>query len=140
MGIVFPPAPKRCTVQPIRWQHGPAHHTSRLLVTYIQLNARQNYSSAYNSRATLAPPTRAGSHCLLLAHVLAFPSDYVGESGVVLVSCVTIVKLSSPGSSMSATNRGRACMRACISHLNWLVSPFSRYDTGVGCISGAELF
>ena len=44
--------------------------------------------------------------CLLLAHVLALPSDYVGEHCMVPVSRVTTEKLSPPGSSMSATKGG----------------------------------
>ena len=96
----------------LRHMHHPAraHH----------LNARQNQSSAHSARATpfppSGPPTSYGREaatlmaaipvCLLLAHVLAFPSDYIGEPCMVPVSCVTTAKLSPPGSSMSATNRG----------------------------------
>ena len=75
----------------------------------LHLNARQNYRyPAHNTRTILAPPTLSiyGGHCcvfscLLLAHVLA----------LVPVSRVTTPQLSSPGSSMSATNRG-VCTRA----------------------------
>ena len=65
-------------------------------------------------KLALAPPIQllmaaAGpsSVCaLLLAHVFALPSGYVGEPCMVPVSYVTTAKLSPPGSIMSATNWG----------------------------------
>ena len=132
--------------------HSPANQMSACHMHHHcahHLNARQNQSSAHNARATPAPPTfqptsngrktarstlppsmAAIPVCLLLAHAPALPAEYIGEPCMIPVSCVTTAKLSPPGSSMSATNRGL---------VRGLVSPFSKYNTGVSCVSGAEL-
>ena len=66
--------------------------------SYIWMRAKITGTPPTNTRVILAPPTLSISviSCLLLAHVLA----------LVPVSRVTTPQLSSPGSSMSATNRG----------------------------------
>ena len=105
--IVFPPAPKPQSVQPIRWQHGPAASAAPRHCAHIWI-ARQNYKPRPHTalaRPLVCTATPHGCHVssLLLAHV---PSDCSGEPCVVPVSCVTTAELSSPGSSMSATKQG----------------------------------
>ena len=97
LGIVFPPAPKSYAVQPIRCQH--RRYVTALIfecAPKLQVPRPQytwNTSPAYSLylwRSLLC------LSCLLLAHVLA----------LVPASRVTTPQLSSPGSSMSATNGG----------------------------------
>ena len=122
------------------------HATSLLL----HLNARQNYDSAH---AVLAPPTsyeQEQLHVLLMAGLC--------DSSPCSCACVTfrLCRLHLYGTCKSryysktissrfqhVCNQLRAviCKRAQLYFSLKLAgfSPFSRYDTGVSCISGAEL-
>ena len=100
---------------------GPAACTPRHC-SCIWMRAKIIYNSADND-TSYSPCT----------HVLALPSDYVGEPCTVPVSSVTTGKLSPPVSSMSATHRG--LVRGLVS----LQPPFPRYDTKVSYVSGADI-